>query len=716
MWVRWIIGVLLVWLSLCTDARATNYAGTNGTSCQWTTLATAIANSGGSPIYLATGHTFTEGGITISQNQEIHVGGTSCTPSPGAGVAHAVISGSGNTLAHLSITSGADVEFERVDVIDHLASGTSPNDQGGNIYVDGSSQLTLRNSVISGGVASEGGGIYSNGGAIKLYGDGTNITDNSADDGGGIHSAGDVYMYDASSVSGNHALATFGGGGVLMIGDLSLVPVLRMADEASISSNDATDPPLNAGWGGGVLLYAYAAIDTSDCTSCAIEYNTAFGAGGGIASIQSDSIVLVNTSVSHNIAATGGGVYASCDSGFPLAIQTSVYIEDATFSQDLAVGGGLGTPDGVGGAIALVGDYFDYVTIRGSTQLDSNYASAAGGGMYAEDVPTLEVYDLVVSNNSTDAYGGGIAVEGAAISTFYNPTVEGNLSLDAGGGMFLNGPSSVVCYSCLFLSNTANTDGGGVAVYIDGNSNRPTLSMDGRLGVEGCDGDPLSQPAADEYCSEFRENSAGSKGGGLFMETGDATIERTAFLENRAVGEARAIDLFSNDGPVLELTNSLVAENTGTGTLAVVVVGNGSTLNAEHMTVTGNTGVPVRYNSTASGYFKRSIVWDASAFTVNGSGHSITATCSSFGLTGGGSGVAGAGSVTGVNIADPLDPQFTTTARGNYRLNWVSQANHSPEIDACNTGLSPDMDDITRPVSKVTGTTTPYDRGAFERP
>src|SRR5262245_14725493 len=86
-------------------AFAQNWVG-DGATCLWPTFADAIANSGGAPIYLVSGHVFEEGGVTIAASQEIHVGDANCMRVTGSGVAHAVISGVGQTLDHIVITAG----------------------------------------------------------------------------------------------------------------------------------------------------------------------------------------------------------------------------------------------------------------------------------------------------------------------------------------------------------------------------------------------------------------------------------------------------------------------------------------------------------------------------------------------------------------------------------------------------------------------------------
>ena len=247
--------------------------------------------------------------------------------------------------------------------------------------------------------------------------------------------------------------------------------------------------------------------------------------------------------------------------------------------------------------------------------------------------------------------------------------------------------------SSWFHGNVAEGNGGGIAVESDG-TNLPSLTVDGALGDEGCLPAENFRPAVDEYCSEFRENVAGGYGGGLYLEAGATSVNRTAFIANDAGTEAFALGLRNVDNPSLRLKNALVVDHSAGAGQSVIIAGNSTTLDAEHVTVTANTGTPVRYTPSSAGSFLRSIVWDTSNFLVD-SPNSINAACTSFNNV--------TGTTTGANRAFILDPIFDATPRGNYRLDPTS-----PERDVCNNGLANDLDSDTRPVNVL------YDRGAFE--
>jgi hypothetical protein len=192
----------------------------------------------------------------------------------------------------------------------------------------------------------------------------------------------------------------------------------------------------------------------------------------------------------------------------------------------------------------------------------------------------------------------------------------------------------------------------------------------------------------------LHNNSAVDHGGALHFEgESSGVIDHTAFLANSAA-TGSALELYDSD---VTLRHSRLSGNTATGVNNSTVhvynvggVGPTSTFDALHNTFAGNTHYAVYYAAGTSGTFDNNIVW--------GNGHpgvitpNATATCND---TQGGA-LAGAGNIS-------LDPDFITTARGNYHL-----APASPAMDACAAGSSPDQDNVARPKG------VRYDMGAFE--
>ncbi len=252
-----------------------------------------------------------------------------------------------------------------------------------------------------------------------------------------------------------------------------------------------------------------------------------------------------------------------------------------------------------------------------------------------------------------------------------------------------------------YHDNVAQGRGGGIAVLASGPNLNPQLNVLGDPdAVEGCAYRGLV--GYHEYCSEFRGNTSSGGGGGLYMEDGTAYVANTAFLENDTSVQGSAIGLIQNTThgsvPALTAHNVLVAENGTTASVDVVRVHDG-TLAAQHLTSADNAGVPIRLMAGAAGSIvQRSIVWDSTLMQLHSS-LTIDATCTMF------RGVPlGGGTTVGSNRVFGLDPFFTTTTRGPYRLD-SSSVN---AINKCLLGLPSDLDGYAR--------TLLFDRGAFEAP
>lgn len=138
-----------------------------------------------------------------------------------------------------------------------LASNTASFDSGGNgggIYCDGSSTLTLRSTTLSGSSAYNGGGMYCSGGVTGFSGkvtiDSSTIANNrSRWSGGGIFFAPSntgTLLVQSSTISGN-SVERNEGGGIVIWGNLYLKPgIVTVRVVSSTISGNAS------GFGGGV--------------------------------------------------------------------------------------------------------------------------------------------------------------------------------------------------------------------------------------------------------------------------------------------------------------------------------------------------------------------------------------------------------------------------------------------------------------------------------
>ena len=156
---------------------------------------------------------------------------------------------------------GTALEIDKQITINGRGATIDGNDASRVINVESTGNLTLRDVIITGGSAPNGGGIYNNGGTVTLK-DKSSVSGNEADAGSGIfNNYGTVTLKDTSSVSGNGAAS---GGGIYNTGTLTL------SGNSSVSGNEADD-------GGGILNTGTVTMsDTSRVSS-----NNA-DVGGGI--------------------------------------------------------------------------------------------------------------------------------------------------------------------------------------------------------------------------------------------------------------------------------------------------------------------------------------------------------------------------------------------------------------------------------------------------
>ncbi len=238
---------------------------------------------------------------------------------------------------HVNLTSPGAVTIAGL----HIAGGTAPNsgshaNYGGDILNDTTNavaDLTISNSVISGGRApSDGGGIESLGAPLTLL-DST-VTGNRAAVSGGIEAGNTAgYTIAGSTISGNVAEIETGGlegslsGGTGSIEDSTIAgndggegdaggAHLYVTFSGSVVIRDSTvtgnvGGEGGSGSGGGLWLgtdvSGRIAIEDSTIAANRAEGKAPFGGGGGIAvELTPANVSLVDTIVAGNLAASHG--------------------------------------------------------------------------------------------------------------------------------------------------------------------------------------------------------------------------------------------------------------------------------------------------------------------------------------------------------------------------------------------------------------------------
>jgi fibronectin type 3 domain-containing protein len=281
---------------------------------------------------------------------------------------------------------------------------------------------------------------------------------------------------------------------------------------------------------------------------------------------------------------------------------------------------------------------------------------------------STKIVNLTIQNgnaNGNDGDGGAIVINGTSPMfincRFLNNAVEQDAYGNPlrGGAVFIqNGSPAFV--RTLFSGNEADEYGG--AVYVDG---------------------PQSAPVFQE-CVFIGNSTTGSndgRGGAIFSQSADLTINRCRFLDNSTLNWGGGLDVedYDGQGGRTLIRSTLFAGNetrfsdgTNSRGAAFNISGVNITQLLEHLTITDNwstgNGPAVVLNS---GFMVNSIVWDNSA---TGDGKQIIADNGlieiRYSLVEDGDLIPGFDGNTGLTI----DPRFTNPDSGDYTLSLASFA------------------------------------------
>lgn len=185
--------------------------------------------------------------------------------------------------------------------LDGLMVENGESNDGGGVTIDGNSNVTITDSVISGNAATgggQGGGIYNDGTLNVVDSTVSGNTDSAGGQGGGIYSDGTMTVTD-STLSANTAEGGGQGAGIYNSGTATVT-------DSTLSGN--TVP----GGGQGAGIYNSGTATVSDST---IADNTipAPGAGEGGGIYNSGAATIADSTISGNAAldgGQGGGVYS----------------------------------------------------------------------------------------------------------------------------------------------------------------------------------------------------------------------------------------------------------------------------------------------------------------------------------------------------------------------------------------------------------------------
>ena len=341
------------------------------------TVQSAAPKTRGGGVFVSLGATFTMEGGTISGNTAITQGGTG-TKAMGGGVC---VSGDGGVSKFIMEGNSPKITGNEVKT---AGSGTDLLTIGGGVCVCDGAIFEMKAGSIENNKALEGDKQY-----FGHTGGGVCVGDSAAGS-----TSGATFTMTGGTISDNEA----GYGGGVAVTSNSLFKM--SGSDSKISGNKATytdkDPPYKKlGSGGGVfVLYG-----TLDMTGGVINGNEA-GYGGGIhgnarGSDKGEIIVSGNSTISNNIADSGGGI----TSEYKLSIKESDS-KTPTIKENKA--------NSICGGIYL--RYNNILSFTGGTVTGNTVSDSfgLGKGMYLEAKSTkVEMSGSATVNENNDVHLGG---------------------------------------------------------------------------------------------------------------------------------------------------------------------------------------------------------------------------------------------------------------------------------------------------------------------
>ena len=595
--------------------------------------------------------------------------------------------------------------------------------QGGGVYV-GSGALLRRDSNAStlqiwsntatslGGSTGRGGGVYlqSGGHASSL----NSTFGNSGVLGGAVYVEGRATGQSVTDnidlqVDGtlNQNMANKGGAIYVAASDEAVIIVDRLFQ------NDAGSE------GGGLWFGSGGSADIR-----VVEDNGSSGIGGGV--YQSAGSLRIREQLVENSASShGGGIYANggdrrFDGGIEIARNQSGGDGGAMWA-----GGDNGTSipgmdadagacnattpcrieanhaDGHGGAFHLQASDLRTFSSGGSgtagLQLAANTSGDFGGSIYASSGATLRLlkdtgadnFDISRWTANTAVNGGGaLAISNSDIvingAQFGDGTAQNANTAPFGGAIYVAGQGSsgldkeLRGLNLRMIGNSATESGG--AIYAAGSARIEIAAV-------RCSANTLP---SNRYCNEFSGNLA-ARGSAIYTLGAWVDLADVAVTNNLGTDTSSSALHLNGNGDGDRIENVLLANNADHGIVIDDAAATGSVVALNSVTLVDHPGAAVVLADEAGVdlQLENALFWNNGFASVDGLAGAASASqlCS---LIGGGQ--LGAPS---------MDPLFTSTPRGDYRL-----GPGSPAKDACLSGPVRDLDGNNRDASP--------DIGAFE--
>ena len=383
----------------------------------------------------------------------------------------------GNAELNGSVTNTTTNDTWNATLVRGQAADVNGPQLLGNMFVAKSSNLTLRNMVISGdyvdgtAIVPTGSLVYarntsSSSGSRTLTLENVELKNNNRGNyastnyydcnGGGLFA--EKYKYVTLNNVSIHDCSAYNGGGAYVRAEDSDVSV-RMTD-VSIYDNSATKD------GGGIYFTSYSSsysVWANKVENVTIRNNTAANCGGGMflsTKVFKENVQMNNFVIADNTAErTGGGVYADNYS-------YENYLNNVTITGNKST-----TTSGLGGG-GIAARTYSRLYIGGT--ISNNYAEYGGGGILVGSNSTVTLYNgTIITGNETAGNGGGIFVNAGTLNLNSGVQITNNKAAGNGGGMWVyfsgySYSSNVKCNapagsSPIEISGNTATNGGGIA-------------------------------------------------------------------------------------------------------------------------------------------------------------------------------------------------------------------------------------------------------------
>lgn len=306
---------------------------------------------------------------------------------------------------------------------------------GGGVWLDETSALTLRHFELVGNEARYGGAISTSGGSVVL-------ADVSFDGNHALLDGGALIASTQATVTVSDS--TFDGNTGIEGGAVRLSSGASLTDENSVWSTNI------ASANGGAISADDAALIS--LTGTLGFSNEAFGAGGAIwVGGTTGGLTGVDVFLTDNRAVAGDGGAIGVGSG------TALVLTGGAFERNRA-------DAGYGGAIS-VSSVFGPADVRlVEVELSENTADRSGGALLVDGIDDLVLTDAILTRNVAGADGGGWLVDGAHHVEVVRTLVHDNLAIGRGGGGIEQGTATPALYANVTFTENTAARGGGLAL------------------------------------------------------------------------------------------------------------------------------------------------------------------------------------------------------------------------------------------------------------